>query len=771
VGKDVTGARTVLTVELGVEGMTCASCAARLERVLSKRAGVIRAEVQLVHERARIQVAAGTTIESLVEAVQAAGFTPRRLPKQSVVRTYADDEARFAAVAQRDGWLLLASVVLALPLVLPMVAMPFGVHWHLSPWIEFALATPVQFFLGARFYRAGTKALLHGSGNMDLLVALGTSAAYFFSVWQLVRLDHGALRELYFEASAVIITLVRLGKWLESKARRGTTAALRALLQLQPGTVTVRQPSRGDGSSGNHGLPNANRSNKAQCESQLPIEELEIGMLMVVRPGERFAADGIVVEGRAAADESMITGESLPVERRPGDAIVGGSLNINGLVVAQVSRLGEDATLGKIIQMVYGAQAGKAAVQQLVDRISAWFVPIVLGIGGVTFVGWWLTTARLDAALVAAVSVLVIACPCALGLATPTAIVAGTGAAARLGILVRDVNTLQQASQIDTVVFDKTGTLTEGQPTVVSAEVCEGSVAKMLQLAACIEQASGHPLANAIVQHAKQSGCALFSMPEDFESHAGDGISGTIDGELIRVGRLVWLGQCGVEKALSREQEMRRYGSHAFVGVSRGTILLGTLAIADRPRETAKTAIRELEARGMRTVVLSGDDERVARALADELAIGEAIGRARPEDKLRYVTELVQAGRKVAMIGDGINDAPALAAAHVGIAIGGGTDVALQTANVVIMRPDLRLIAVAFDVARATFGKIRQNLFWAFVYNCVGIPLAAAGRLSPMVAGLAMALSSVSVVTNSLLLRRFRARILAGAVTEAADHG
>jgi P-type Cu+ transporter len=731
-----------LTIEFGVHGMTCASCVARLERTLVKRSGVVGAEVQLVHERARVRVVPGTTIESLFEAVEAAGFEPTPLPQQSASAAFSDDETRFARVARRDGWLLLASIAFSLPLVLPMLAMLVGWHLHLPPWVELALATPVQFWLGARFYRAGIKAVLHGSGNMDLLVALGTSAAYFYSVAQLLRWDGSGQPTLYFEASAVVITLVRLGKWLESKAKRGTTVALRALLQLQPAKVMVRRQLSGTSS--------------AEFEDvEIGVEQLGVGMRIVVRPGDRFAADAIVVEGEAAVDESMITGESLPVQRGPGQEVVGGSLNKNGLVVAQVLRVGPDATLGQIIQMVYGAQAGKASVQQLVDRISAWFVPVVLGIALLTFAGWWFFNGQLEPALVAAVSVLVIACPCALGLATPTAIVAGTGAAAKAGILVRDVDTLQQASQIDTLLFDKTGTLTEGRPVVVDVVVEQGTLEELLRLAASVEQASTHPLSSAIVERAKSIGLVL-SMPVSFESHTGDGVSGIVDGVLVRVGQLAWLGRCGVDTGGQRTQRAARSTSQGFVGVAQGDQLLGTLAIADQPRESARAAILRLHQRGMRTILLSGDDAGVARALADELGIEEAVGRARPADKQRLVNQLVAEGRKVAMVGDGINDAPALAAADVGIAIGGGTQVAIQTANVVIMRPDLRLIESALDVARATFAKIRQNLFWAFFYNCIGIPLAAAGRLSPMIAGLAMAVSSVSVVSNSLLLRRWR---------------
>lgn len=733
----------VLSIEVGVQGMTCASCSARLERTLLKHPGVLAAEVQLVHERARIQVQPGTTIEELFEAVADAGFEPHAIAQKAPSLALADDEARFAAIARRDGWLLLASLGLSLPLVVPMLLMAVGVHLHLPPWVEFALATPVQFWLGARFYRAGAKAVLHGSGNMDLLVALGTSAAYAFSTYELLRANAGGQPTLYFEAAAVVITLVRLGKWFEAKAKRGTTVALRTLMTLQPTKVMVRRQ--------------LSTSASGFEDAEIGVDELTVGMRMVVRPGDRFAADALILEGQAAVDESMITGESLPVQRGVGQELVGGSLNVNGFVVAQVLRVGQDATLGKIVQMVLGAQAGKAEVQRLVDRISAWFVPGVLVIAVVTFVAWWSLFGQFEAALVAAVSVLVIACPCALGLATPTAIVAGTGAAAKAGILVRDIDTLEQLSRVNTLVFDKTGTLTEGKPKVIDVVVERGTREELLRLAASVAQASTHPLSLAIVEHKRELGGELVA-PESFESHAGDGVSGVVGGILVRVGQLAWLGRCGVTSVEGRSSVVSSE-KHGYVAVSAGNELLGQIAIADRPRESAKGAIDQLQRRGIRTILLSGDDEGVARALADELHVGEAIGRARPEDKQALVRKLLAEGRRVAMVGDGINDAPALAAADVGIAIGGGTQVAMQTANVVIMRPDLRLIEASLDVAQATFSKIRQNLFWAFIYNCIGIPLAATGHLSPMIAGLAMALSSVSVVSNSLLLRGWRARL------------
>lgn len=773
----MTEAATTLKVELSVRGMTCASCSARLERALKARPGVVSANVHLVTERALLEVQPGTTLESLCGAVEDAGFEASTVPKQRKIALGHDEEEEFARAARHDGWLLLASALLSLPLVAPMLLMAVGIHVHLPPWVELLLATPVQFVLGARFYVAGYKALRHGSGNMDLLVAIGTSAAYFFSVHLLVSAPQVATGNLYFEASAVVIALVRFGKWLEARAKRGTTAALRQLLSLQPEKVRRRRNVVVEG-----------RTNTV--EETVDVEEIDAGQVIVVRPGERFAADGIILEGKASIDESMVTGESEPVARGPGEEVVSGSLNCDGQVVFQVSRVGEDSTLGRIIGLVYSAQGGKANIQRLVDRVSQVFVPVVLVIALGTFITWYWRTGLLAPSLVASVSVLVIACPCALGLATPTAIVAGTGVAAQFGILVRDVDTLERASRIDTVVFDKTGTLTEGHPVVTEVVVHEGTAQDLVRLSATVEQGSLHPLASAVVARAKELGQVLGDVV-DFQSLAGSGVSGVVEGSLVRVGSRAWLRDCGVQvrpeissseissgetaggktaggktaggttaggkTAVSRGEV--RLDSH--VDVARDSVHLGTLYATDVARASTGPGIDELRLRGTRSVILSGDLESTVERFAQTFGIDDAFGRVRPEEKQLRVAELQRAGRCVAMVGDGINDAPALAAADVGIAMGSGTQVAVHTANVVLMRPDLTLVSATLDVAKATFSKIRQNLFWAFLYNCIGIPLAASGRLSPMIAGLAMALSSVSVVTNSLLLRRWRPRKLA----------
>jgi Cu+-exporting ATPase len=730
---------TPIDVELAVKGMHCASCAARLERTLSARSEVLSASVNLVTERAQLRVVPGTTLESLCDAIAGAGFEGKTLPKSGRLSLGADEEAEFARAARRDGWLLLASALWSFPLLLPMLLMPFGVHLHLSPWVELALATPVQFWLGARFYLGGYKAARHGSGNMDSLVALGTSAAYFYSLALVLSGPEHAQGALYFEASAVVITLVRLGKWFEAKAKRGTTAALRQLVALQPERVLLRRTERV-------------ADETVTVDEEVPLEQIGAGSIIVVRPGDHLAADGIVLEGAAAVDESMVTGESEPVTRNVGDTVVCGSLNTNGLLVVQVTEVGENSTLGKIIQLVCGAQAGKANIQRLVDQVSAVFVPIVLGIALVTFAAWMLVTGQFSDALVAAVSVLVIACPCALGLATPTAIVVGTGAAARAGILIRDVDTLERMSHVDTVVFDKTGTLTVGHPVVERLFVRHGDEERLLKFAASVEAPSLHPLAQAIVHAAEGRALPLLKI-QSFESHTGQGVSAVIDGQTVRVGSLEWLGQCGV---ITEPDEAQSVASHVEVALD--TQHLGTIYLADPARPTTADGLRALTERAIRSMVLSGDQTAAVERFARAVGLDEAFGRVRPAEKLERVRALAGDGRKVAMVGDGINDAPALAEAYVGIAMGTGTQVAVQTADVVLMRPDLRLVAASLDVAQATFAKIRQNLFWAFIYNCIGIPLAATGHLSPMVAGLAMALSSVSVVTNSLLLRGWRPR-------------
>ena len=749
------------TLSFSVEGMTCAACAGRVEKALRAVPGVFDANVNLAIERAHVSLAHRCAdAEQLADAVAKAGYRALMVEPEEGSR-----QAREQAQLDRERRVLILSAALTLPMVLGMTLDVLGYEdLHVMPSLEVALATPIQFLIGLRFYRGALNALRGGTANMDVLVALGTTAAYGFSWYLLQTLGEEADGQLYFEASAVIITLVLLGKYLESRARRGTTAAIRALMELRPETARVE---RADGT-----------------EEEVPIALVRPGDVAVVRPGERMPVDGVVTDGASEVDESLVTGESVPVAKTEGASVTGGSINGAGLLKVRATAVGEESTLARIIRLVENAQAGKASVQRLVDRISAVFVPCVVAVAAVTFLGWLVFSGDLETSLIAAVSVLVIACPCALGLATPTAIMTGTGAAARAGILVKDVAALEQAHRVDTVVFDKTGTLTEGKPHVVDVRAGTAPEEEVVRLAASVQQGSEHPLAGAILSDARDRAVAPYPL-RDFEAVAGRGVRGRVDGRRITVGSAAFAGETAViEDALlavargwedegrtavfvcvepsagEREGEpLARREPETATGAAPppGTgQVAGLIGVADPLRETAAEAVDQLAALGIRTSMLSGDAVAVAERVGAALGMGEARGAVRPDQKAAVVRGLNEQGRVVGMVGDGINDAPALAAADVGIAMGTGTDIAMETAGVTLMRPDPRLVAGAISASRATFAKIRQNLFWAFVYNVVCIPLAAAGYLSPTLAAAAMALSSVSVVGNSLLLRRWR---------------
>jgi Cu+-exporting ATPase len=727
------------TFSFPVDGMTCSNCAGRVEKALRGVSGVIEANVNLAIERADIRALPGSTdIQALAAAVSAAGYRARIAgPADDRAEAESLERERVQSQLRRELLVLLVSAAFAAPLLWQMAGMSLGQHWHLPPWLELLLATPVQFLIGARFYRSAWHAIRARAGNMDVLVVLGTTAAYGYSLYLLATLGFSAAAgKLYFEASVVIITLVLLGKFLESRAKRGTTAAIRQLMELRPQTARLRQA---DGS-----------------EREIPVNEVRSGDRIIVRPGERIPVDGIVHTGNSEVDESLISGESLPVDKEPGSRVTGGSINGTGLLQIRATAVGADSTLAKIIRLVENAQSGKAPVQRLVDRISAIFVPVVVALACLTFIAWFLITGNFEHSLVSAVAVLVIACPCALGLATPTAIMTGTGAGARAGILIKDVASLERAHRIDTVVFDKTGTLTAGRPALVGTHVLRGTEEELLQLASAVQEGSEHPLARAIVEHAKSRGLAG-SEVADFRSHTGRGVTGTVAGREIMLGnrRLLAEWQIDTSSAADIAADHEAQATTAVYVADRDG-LLGILAIADTLRPEAITAISTLHHMGIRTLMLSGDAAAVAAAIGRQAGVDAAQGGMQPEDKAEAITALHADGRVVGMIGDGINDAPALAVADVGIAMGTGTDVAMETAGITLMRPDPRLVAAAIDISRATFGKIRQNLFWAFIYNLIGIPAAALGYLSPALAGAAMAMSSVSVVCNSLLLRRWR---------------
>jgi Cu+-exporting ATPase len=732
---------------LAVDGMTCASCVARVEKALLKVPGVTAAAVNLATERATVSALSTVPRAALEAAIEKAGYTVRAAEAPA-------DAGRRARLP--DWWRVAASAALTLPLVVPMALALFGVHAMLPAWLQLALATPVQFWLGARFYVAGAKAVRAGAGNMDLLVALGTSAAYGLSLWLMWRhAGHDGEPHLYFEASAAVITLVLLGKWLEARAKRQTADAIRALNALRPATARVRR----DG-----------------AELELPVERVVVGDVVVVRPGERIPVDGDVAEGRSHVDESLITGESLPVAKGFGDRVTGGSINADGALVVTTRAIGAETTLVRIIRLVESAQAAKAPIQRVVDRVSAVFVPVVLGIALLTFVGWALETGEWEPALINAVAVLVIACPCALGLATPTAIMAGTGVAATHGILIKDVQALEVAHAVTTVAFDKTGTLTEGRPSLAVVEGAPGvTAAEVLRDAAALQRHSEHPLAAAVLERARADGIAA---PEARDARAlpGRGVEAEVGGAVLALGSTRLLRELGAEPgalaaAAVRCESEGRTVSWLLRKEAGGARVLGLLAFGDTVKPSARRAVARLHELGIATVLLTGDNAGSARAVAAQLGIADVRSEVLPGDKAAVVQQLRAGGAVVAMVGDGINDAPALAAADVGIAMATGTDVAMETAGITLMRGEPTLVGDAIDVSRRTYAKIRQNLFWAFAYNVVGIPLAALGLLNPVIAGAAMAASSVSVVSNALLLRRWRPASAAHARAASAGAG
>ncbi|MCL4670834.1 heavy metal translocating P-type ATPase [Burkholderia pseudomallei] len=757
---EIAAARTA--IELDIAGMTCASCVGRVEKALAQVPGVARATVNLATEKATVDADADAHVDTarLIDAVKRAGYraSPAIAACAPASRATATADAaatrpaspsaddRKLAEARRERALVIASAVLTTPLALPMFAAPFGVDAALPAWLQLALASIVQFGFGARFYRAAWHALKARAGNMDLLVALGTSAAYGLSIWLMLRAP-GHAAHLYFEASAVIVTLVRFGKWLEARAKRQTTDAIRALNALRPDRARIVE----------HGV-----------ERDVPLAQVRVGTVVRVLPGERVPVDGRIEAGVTHVDESLITGESLPVPKEPGERVTAGSINGEGALTVATTAIGAETTLARIIRLVESAQAEKAPIQRLVDRVSAVFVPAIVAIAFATFAGWLVAGAGVETAILNAVAVLVIACPCALGLATPAAIMAGTGVAARHGVLIKDAQALELAQRARIVAFDKTGTLTQGRPTVTAFDAIGIPRGDALALAAAVQRASAHPLARAVVAafdadaDARRSSLAA-AHADTPRAVAGRGVEARVDARLLALGSTRWRDELGiaVPDGVARRAAALEAAGNTVSWLMRADApreALALVAFGDTVKPNARRAIERLAARGIRSALVTGDNRGSATAVAASLGIDEVHAQVLPDDKARVVAQLkATAGDgAVAMVGDGINDAPALAAADVGIAMATGTDVAMHTAGITLMRGDPALVADAVDISRRTYRKIQQNLFWAFVYNLVGIPLAALGWLNPMIAGAAMAFSSVSVVTNALLLRRWK---------------
>ena len=727
-------------VEFDITGMTCAACAARIEKTLNKMEGVANANVNLALERATIEFnPSQVTISDIIAKVEKLGFGARQKKDE---KEQVDHREKHIKDQQRK---FIISAILSLPLLWTMVGhFSFTSFLYvpdilMNPWFQMLLATPVQFIIGKQFYVGAYKSLRNGSANMDVLVAMGTSAAYFYSVYQAIvtaGTHHGP--HLYFETSAVLITLILLGKLFEARAKGRSSEAIKKLMGLQAKTAIVVR----DGT-----------------EKEVPLEEVVIGDIILVKPGEKIPVDGEVLEGTTAVDESMLTGESLPVDKKAGDALYGSTINKNGFIKMTATKVGRDTALAQIIKVVEDAQGSKAPIQRMADQISGIFVPVVVGIAILTFLVWiiWVKPGEFTPALEVLIAVLVIACPCALGLATPTSIMAGSGRAAEFGILFKGGEHLEQTKSIDTVIVDKTGTVTHGKPVLTDVLVADGQdEVKFLSLIGAAEKQSEHPLAQAIVQGIQDKGIELGDI-QFFEAIPGYGVQATISGQAVIIGTRKLMHQNGIDiqSVIPAMEELERNGKTAMLAGVNGQYA-GLVAVADTIKDTSQEAVRRLQEMGIKVIMMTGDNERTAQAIGKEVGVDAVIAEVLPEGKAEEVKRLQQQGKKVAMVGDGINDAPALATADIGMAIGTGTDVAMEAADITLIRGDLNSIADAILMSRKTMRNIKQNLFWAFAYNTVGIPIAAMGLLAPWVAGAAMAFSSVSVVLNALRLQRVK---------------
>jgi Cu+-exporting ATPase len=720
-----------INATLAIEGMSCAACSARIDKKLNSTPGVVNASVNLLTNLAKVKYDPQLiSIDEVEKVVDKLGYPTHWIEQ----REHPLDSPDKNTEIKNLKLLLVASAVLAFPLILNMLLMIFDIQVTLlhNPYWQLALATPVQFIIGYRFYRSAFLALRSGGSNMDVLVVLGTTAAYFYSLYNIYQ---GEMHNIYFEASATIITLILLGKYLEERAKNKTSEAIRVLGSLQPRSARVVRQGE---------------------EMDLPIEEVRTGDLVVIRPGERIPVDGIVEEGHSAVDESMLTGESLPVEKRPGDPVVGASINKNGSLKFVVTRTGQDTTLAQIIRIVEEAQGSKAPVQKIADQVSGIFVPAVIGIALLTFILQYWYNANISIAVTTAVAVLVIACPCALGLATPTAIMVGTGKGAENGLLIKGGEFLELLHKVDVVVLDKTGTITRGKPALTDIISLDGYVeSEILHWAGILEKHSEHPLGEAIYASAREQYGDLPD-PEDFKNYPGQGVTGKSTNLALAIGNRSFMHSRAIDTTEAEQQarQLEEAGKTAMYLAIDGK-LAGLLAVADTIKENALLAIQELKDMGLEAYMISGDNQHTAQAIARQVGIETVLAEVLPERKAEEIEKIRQSGKIAAMVGDGINDAPALATADIGIAIGSGTDVAMETAGIVLMSGDLSGISAAIKLSRQTMRIIKQNLFWAFFYNSIGIPFAALGFLSPVIAGAAMAFSSVSVVSNSLRLRRF----------------
>ncbi len=748
---------------LKLRGMSCASCARSIEDAISSVPGVNECSVNFGAEQARVDYdPRKTDLQAIQEAVDAAGYSAYPLQEQNLMAGEDDEEKRYRLKESRDlqqkvtvgGIISIVLVIGSLPMMTGL-NLPFIPTWLHNPWVQLVLTTPVQFWCGYSFYVNTWKAFKRHAATMDTLIALGTSAAYFYSLFATLFpgffIAQGLMPDVYYETCAVVITLILLGRLFENRAKGQTSEAIRKLIGLQAKTARLIRNGR---------------------EIDVPIEQVEIGDVVLVRPGEKIPVDGEVVDGTSTVDEAMVTGESVPVKKQPGDEVIGATINKTGSFKFRATRVGKDTVLAQIVQLVQQAQGSKAPIQRLADQVTGWFVPAVIAIAILTFILWYNIMGNVTLALITTVGVLIIACPCALGLATPTSVMVGTGKGAENGILIKGAESLEIAHQIQTIVLDKTGTITQGKPTVTDFLTVDGTrngnELKLIQLAASLERNSEHPLAEAVVRYAEFQQVPLADV-RDFEAIAGSGVQGIVFNRLVQIGTQRWMEELSINtQALQQDKERLEYLGKTAVWLAVDGEIKGLMGIADAIKPTSTQAVRALQRLGLEVVMLTGDNRRTAESIAREVGIKRVLAEVRPDQKAATVQAIQAEGKIVAMVGDGINDAPALAQADVGIAIGTGTDVAIAASDITLISGDLQGIVTAIQLSRATIRNIRQNLFFAFIYNVAGIPIAAGilfpifgWLLNPIIAGAAMAFSSVSVVTNALRLRNFQPKTLA----------